>query len=168
MKNFTFLQLLVCFFAFCSCAEMSITEDTKKHVFFSSFESLSDTTNWFGIYRDNIVDEAPKQGGDKSVRIAGGCLIPHASCTVDISEECHVMLKCYGKNLSNGGSVHMRNDNTNEASSISISDKEWKHYTGSDTIYCPANSSLNLQLNSGGFAPSSMLVDVIEIIKIEI
>jgi hypothetical protein len=140
----------------------------KDSFYFNSFELSSDTTGWYGISMDNFVEDAPRVGGKYSIKISGGCVIPHAYYWIDtLTEDCSLVLKFWGKNLSNGGSVALQADDQSAGIHISVSELAWTGYFGEDTLHCTAGRRVRLGLYSGGIASSSMLVDQIEISKVE-
>lgn len=136
--------------------------------YFNSFEKNSDTTGWYGIGTDNIVEDAPKTGGKHSLEVSGGCVIPHAYFQfAPLSEDNNFVLKCWGKNLSNGGSIHLRIEDYSEHIGISVSEPEWTKYISEDTLHGTAGDTLILELFSGGIISSAMRVDQIEITKVD-
>ncbi len=139
---------------------------TEQRIFFNSFESLSDTVGWRG-YAFSFANDAPSRGGKKSLSVSGGCIFPHAQYTLSAqNSDCHLVLKLWGKNLSNGGGVYlMVNGAGYKGIGISVSEKEWTCYESQDTLFCPANSSLTIGAGAGGIYGSSILIDMIEIRK---
>jgi hypothetical protein len=171
MKPGPSLVLLLFFSSFISCEKFSDSDFfyPEDSFYFNSFESSSDTIGWYGISIENFMEEAPKAGGKYSVRISGGCVIPHAYYLSDpLSEDCSLVLKCWGKNLSHGGSVGLVADNQSGGIHITVSESAWTRYTCEDTLHCTAGSRVRIELISGGFLPSSMLVDQIEVSKAKI
>jgi len=82
----------------------------EERIYFNSFESQSDTAGWRG-YAFDFADDAPKRGGKKSLSVSGGCIIPHAEYTVSPQNtDCYLILRLWGKNLSNGGHVYLHVD----------------------------------------------------------
>mgnify|MGYP001085805974 CR=1 FL=1 len=168
MKSKLQLVILVILSALMSCEEMSDVKPTSPDdlFYFNSFESASDTIGWYGVFTGNFVKDAPRTGGKNSLKISGGCVIPHAYYTFDpLEEDGSFILKCWGKNLSNGGSLTMQTQEGSGGIHISVSKSSWKEYTSEDTLHAAAGSNIRLELYSGGFLSSSMLVDEIEIIE---
>lgn len=136
--------------------------------YFNSFETSSDTTGWYGIGSEHIIGDAPKTGGKYSLEVSGGCVIPHAYYRfAPLSEENNLVLKCWGKNLSNGGSLNLRTEGNSGHIHISVSEPEWTEYIGEDTLNCAAGVTLVLELFSGGIISSAMRVDQIEITEVD-
>ncbi len=169
MKPLYFFTILLIIFSVLSCEKDFEVDSTADRLYFNSFELPSDTIGWIGIGKNDIIKDAPASGGNNSLFVSGGCVIPHAYFkTVPLTEDCSVVLKCWGKNLSNGGSVSLHKKNESGSIYISVSETSWTNYISNDTLSCPAGNSLILQINSGGFMSSAMLVDLIEIAKVEL
>lgn len=166
MKKTFFFLILLSLVVIQSCEK---DFERGEQIYFNSFESNSDIYGWVG-YAFNFSNDAPKNGGKRSLSVSGGCLIPHAQYTISPQNtDCNIIIRFWGKNLSNGGGMAL---SVNEAggghAGFDISDKDWTLYESKDMIFCPANSSLTLELISGGIASSSMLIDKIDIRKVDI
>jgi hypothetical protein len=98
-----------------------------------------------------------------------GCDIPHAYIEFNgLDQDSHLLLRCWGRNLALGGNVALQvADDMSKAICIGVADTTWKFYQSADTLYWPANQRLKLSLSSGGFVASAMLVDQIEVIKVD-
>ena len=170
MKPRPIFILLFFLFSFLSCEETSGPDSNHPNdsFYFNSFESSSDIAGWYGGSNINIFEEAPQGGGKQSLKVSGGCVIPHAYYKIDsLIEDCSLVLKCWGKNLSNGGSVSLYTGSHSKIIHISITETSWTNYICEDTLICFEGSNLILELNSGGILSSSMLVDLIEITKVD-
>ncbi len=140
---------------------------TEEEVVYSnSFESPQDTVGWQG-YMD-FRNDTPINGGNQSAFIAGGCVIPHFWIELGpFEEDGFYILRCWGKNLQNGGMIYLQVGETfNDKVRIGIGDTVWTYYQSVDTLYCPSDEKITLAMFSGGFIPSSMLVDEVDIIKV--
>jgi hypothetical protein len=137
-----------------------------EEVYYNSFESPGDTSGWGGYMR--FTDDAPPPGGNHSAFISGGCIIPHAYVTIVApSYDTYLILRCWGKNLSNGGEIRLiRKNDWGGAITILINDTTWTRYQSADELFCPAGDTLSLELTSGGFIGSSMLIDLIEVVRV--
>ena len=169
MNIISLLLGLVFLFSILSC-ENADQEPYYPHdsFYFNSFETNSDTIGWYGISSEHIVEDAPKVGGKHSLEVSGGCVIPHAYYQfAPLSEDCSLVLKSWGKNLSNGGSLHLRIEDYSGHIGISVSEPEWTEYICEDTLYCAAGSTLVLELFSGGIIASAMRIDQIEITEVD-
>jgi hypothetical protein len=143
--------------------------DKGEQIYFNSFESASDIAGWDG-YAFRFSDDSPKHAGKQSLSVSGGCMIPHARYTLSPQNtDCNIIIRFWGKNLSNGGGVTLTVNNAKGGEiGFDISDKDWTLYESQDMLFCPANSSLTLELISGGIASSSILIDMIDVRKVDI
>lgn len=136
-------------------------------IYTNSFESPRDTIGWKGFMKFH--PDAPAEGGKQSACISGGCIWPHAWIELPAPRnDGRFLLRCWGKNLGIGGSLSIEAEgNYYKSAAISIHEKEWTFYESAETLFCPAGKKIILALASGGFAPSSMLVDRIEIAEVD-
>ena len=164
MKMFLIFLFLIVIPAFSSCENDQSGQGDNKQVYYNSFESQSDTSGWDG-YAFSFNDDTPRHGGRQSLYISGGCIIPHARIILPSQPtDCYLVLKCWGKNLTDGGGVTLYVDKAGYgAVSINVTGKKWTSYVSEDKLFCPANTSLVLQITSGGIVSSSILVDMIEV-----
>ena len=121
------------------------------------------------VWNFYFADDAPENGGKKSLYISGGCIIPHAQYTLNPQKtDCYLILKFWGKNLSNGGIVWLGVNREGFGNTgINVSEKGWTLYESKDTVFCPANVSLNIGVVAGGIMASSIQIDMVEIKKID-
>ena len=165
---YVFISVAIIFLiSFCSTSTSYETEDEIADLIYSnSFESLKDVINWKGHIE--LKSDTPRNGGKKSIRVLGGCIIPHTYYLFQpIGENCSLIIRFWGKNLMTGGSVNLSDiKNSFREISVSVEDKSWKKYISSDTLVCHSLDTLMLSFNSGGVKPSAMLIDNIEIIKV--
>jgi hypothetical protein len=152
-------------FLFVSCEK---EYDSGHQIYFNSFESLSDTIGWRG-YAFNFAADAPKPGGKKSLAISGGCIFPHAQYTLNSQNtDCYIILKFWGKNLSNGGGVYLGVNRIGYGElGFNVSAKDWTLYESQNSLFCPANTSLTLGVTAGGILGSEILIDMLEIRKVK-
>jgi len=162
---YIFISMTVIFLlSFCS---NSISPDEVEVFYFNSFESSNDTIGWKGYIE--LSNDTPQNGGNKSIRVSGGCIVPHVYFSFySIEEDCSLIIRFWGKNLMTGGVVSLGyGENAYPSINVFIENKSWYKYTSLDTLFCQASDTLKLCLNSGGFNPSAMLIDNIEIIKVK-
>ena len=109
MKYQIILSLYCIFLFFFSCEGiLDSTDHNLGTIYYNSFENESDLAGWQVISSINLVYDTPPLGGKFSLRISGGCIIPHASYTLPAAEkDMRVTIQCYGKNLLNGGMVEL-------------------------------------------------------------
>lgn len=167
LKLIYYLLPLIIFIMY-GCEKNTITAPLRIYrpvIYFNSFEFPWDTLGWQG-YGKSIFYDAPINGGKRSMYVSGGCLVPHA--WVDFPNKSpfsDFILKCWGKNLSNGGTVTLRSKNDIYKSIyISISDSSWKQYKSDNVLHLSPNDIFRLEFISGGIVSSAMLVDLIEVV----
>jgi photosystem II stability/assembly factor-like uncharacterized protein len=115
-------------------------------------------------------NDAAPNCGNQSLFISGGCIWPHAwieFCPYENNG--FYRLRCWGKDLQIGGtvSIEVEGDSPREQISIAITNKEWTHYESDQTLYCPAGRRIVLSMGAGGIIPSAMLIDKVEIVKVQ-
>jgi hypothetical protein len=166
MKSSFWLIVLISCLAATSCEKAN---NAGQQIYFNSFESQSDTTGWKG-HAFNFANDVPEHGGKTSLSVSGGCVLPHAEYIIKPqSTDSYLSFKFWGKNLSNGGYVFL---SVNKAGykeiSFDVTEKDWTMFESKDTLFCPANTSLTLGIIAGGIAASSIVVDMIEIRKLDV
>jgi hypothetical protein len=173
MKKFRFTLFIYAFLLLSiSCKHVTDEDDAGIGIFwpyFNSFESDTDTTGWRGNGFFDLRENAAPGGGSRSLFVTGGCPVPHAFFDLGVAgEECTLKVRCWGKNLDIGGSVSLEwaEDASNDVS-IAITDTGWTYYESEDVLFFPSDKTVRICLNSGGIAASSMLVDLLEIVKVK-
>ncbi len=160
-----FYSLIVLFIA---CTDPT-EPDLRSDVFFNSFESQSDTVGWVRYGGMAFVADAPPNGGKQSVRVTGGCIVPHALFQFSGPPlGGTVVLQCWGKNLAIGGGVSLyRVGNDSKRIWISVTDTIWTFKQAEQVLQCQPGDRLAIEMMSGGIAPSSMLIDLLEVKKVD-
>ncbi len=149
--------------------ELSPNMPTGELLYFTSFENMADLQSWWGLSETSWRTDVPPNGGAHSVLISGGCIMPHARYDIGSQDKEVVLgLRCWGKNLSNGGVVSLRwKENHKKEIRILIKEKRWMPYESTETLLLPAGVQARLELFSGGFVASSMLIDLPEVYVVE-
>jgi hypothetical protein len=171
MKTRAIIYCCFVFLAFLGCKDQGTNESDGigELIYSNSFESQSDTIGWTG-YGSLVFDPStPPRGGSQSARISGGCPVPHACTKVRVQSEGGVfMLQCWGKNLALAGTVELyTTSNPFAGISVQVADTAWTRYRSDNSLICPAGDTLVLAMNSGGIVSSAMLVDLVEIYRIQ-
>ena len=161
------LLLIALFVAGCRLSTDGI-DDTGNVVYSNSFESARDTLGWRGYGMIGFRNDPSPGGGKQSLYVSGGCFVPHAVFKIQPQlENGYYVLQGWGKNLDNGGFVELHIADSVKSISFDVSDKEWKFYQSADTLYSPANLQFKLNMISGGLVSSSMLIDQIQVKRVE-
>ncbi len=150
-----------------NCENQTESNHDNDSFYLNSFESPKDTVNWQGYGAISFRNDAPVNGGEQSLYVSGGCIVPHATVNLNnINNDSYLTIHCWGKNLVFGGTVELNYEDSNNqyhSISISVNDSTWTYYQSMDTLFCPANQVINLEINSGGFVHSAMLIDLLEV-----
>ena len=168
MKRYSiFLALFIAIFGL-HCSEITAPEVAGELVYFTSFENDSDTTGWQG-YGFGFKKEAPARGGQRSLAVSGGCIYPHALLALNpLGKDSQLIIRCWGKNIGIGGGVGLEvAGDYGRSIHITVEDTVWTAYESTDTLFCPKGAGLNLSLGAGGIVWSAMLVDLIEIRRVQ-
>lgn len=107
--------------------------------------------------------EAPSGGGSGSAFISGGCVVPHATQTIVITESGALKLSAWGKEVRLNGGIELKNLRTDKTIRVIISGHEWKEVGSSELLSVIKGDKLELSLSSGGFVPGGMLVTQINV-----
>ena len=153
-----------------SCDTSMVVQELPGTVIYSnSFESSADTVGWITQGALEFRVDVPPGGGTQSVYVAGGCLAPTAWVDLNpLDQDSRLLLRCWGKSLVGGGSVMLdRSGEFSQGIQIGIGDSAWTSYASRDTLFCPANIPMRLSVLSGGIIFNSMLVDRLEIVRVE-
>ncbi len=179
MKNILhFIIVLFLFNLSCNGLLESVTsppfipalQSDSSTFYYNSFEADSVLTGWNGLSVYDLYDDAPLNGGSKSVYISGGCLYPHAWYIFSPpGRDIGVFIEFFGKNLEIGGTVELAvgSGYAGDALEIVVMDSTWHYYDSDTTLLWPADSTLTLMLNSGGYEPSAMLIDCLKLVEID-
>jgi len=133
-----------------------------------TFESPADTAGWHGHGAVQLREDVPMNGGEHSLYVSGGCIVPHFVLDLPpIYTDSYLQLRCWGKVLIRGGVVSLGiiGDSISTGTAFALTDSTWYRYT-SETVFYSAGDSIELLLNSGGIVPGGILVDNIEIVKV--
>jgi hypothetical protein len=139
-------------------------------LYFNSFESNADTVGWHGNGGIAFSRDTAPRGGSRSLSVSGGCIFPHVTYTLEpVRERGSYTIRLWAKAILQNGSVLLRIADMpgNPPVSISVDQPEWASYTTDRQICCPAGRSLVIEMDSGGFSPGEMLVDLVEVIRVD-
>ncbi len=139
-------------------------------VYATSFETEDDLADWKGYGWRELRNDAPSDGGKQSLFVSGGDVWPHASITLPaFTKDCKIILRCHGKDLEHGGYISLDWRKSSDLSGkvfVEVNQPNWKVYQTS-SLFCPAGTPIRLSLSAGSWAYSGMLVDLIEVIKVD-
>ncbi|UCE17709.1 MAG: hypothetical protein JSV84_12600 [Gemmatimonadota bacterium] len=142
-------------------------------VYFNSFESDEDTTGWRWIFQEMFVADPAPGCGRQSLFIGGGCTQPAAYIELPSqAEDSYYIVSCWGKanESDRGGKIVLTTGDVGEErdeTELIIHGTEWVSYASEESLYCPADNTLRIELWIGGFVPAYMFVDCIKVEKVE-
>jgi len=157
-------------FLFYSCS--ALTSPEVDYDLLKSFETEADLVNWEGLHPSMLKEDAPPNGGSKSLHIGGGCVIPTGRYVImEISKVGFYKLSFWGKfGNGTGGGVHLTLSDSSfgEAGNIGrrCLGEEWTYYETEETLYLPPGKLLCIQILAGGIAGGSIYVDNIGIRRV--
>jgi hypothetical protein len=154
-----------------SCKDSSgpvATKPPEEVLYQNSFEANADTVGLYGFGPKSFSGDVPAGGGRRSLCVTGGCTVPHVCCDLLLVDaESRLKLSCWGKMQSRGGRIELSLcTSSSPVLSITIKDTVWTQYQSAETIVCPKNERLHLSMCTDTTANSSMLVDVVTIVRI--
>lgn len=131
--------------------------------YFNSFEKDSDTIGWKGG-QFSFYDEAPEDGGKKSLYVSGGCMAPHAEYRFGpFKSDKTFTISFWAKAIENQGAVDLHSSADNTGNMISVNDTIWQFYAPKLAVEVLEGDMLILDVFAGGIMSASMLVDMIKI-----
>jgi len=147
-----------------SCSK---NDNQKNILYFNSFESPSDTANWDIHCAFEINDDAPKDGGNKSISVSCGC-IGHLSFKIPTPQtDSRLILSSWGKGSGMGGSVSLRSSYKNIHINVSNESTTWEFFQSPDTLFCYAGEELTIDLFAGGIGSGKINIDLLKVEKVE-
>ena len=152
-----------------SCSKDEPFDNLNSEVLYStSFESFSDTVGWGGYCLVSFTDDVPEDGGSQAISIACADIVPHVFFEIGpFAEDSQVIVSCWGKGFGWGGEVSLQYEDTQISIPIQGEDSEWQYFQSSDTLFCPAGENLTVGLLGGGKIQGRILVDLLEVRKVE-
>ncbi|MEP1151801.1 MAG: hypothetical protein ABJH08_08750 [Balneola sp.] len=163
MKQYILLSACILAFFNCDVVNNGAIELKGDVIYQNSFEKESDLSDWDGFHRVELRDDSPRTGGKKSVFISGGCVFPHAQYTFYAEKTGLIQLSVLAKDLSIGGSISLTKDEYKNGLHIIVKNKNWEELTSEEPLFVTKGEKITLNMSSGGFVSSSMLVSKVEL-----
>jgi len=134
----------------------------------TSFEKNEKMDQWENGEYAEFKSDAPKGGGERSLYVSGGCVVPHMVLDLGkIETEDYFNIKFFGKVLFNGGSVSLTavkgKSEWIDLGYIRLTNTNWREYKLASTKPAPIGYNLRIQMTSGGIVGGAMLIDLLEI-----
>jgi len=163
------LGTLACLGPSCSSTTCPDQEPDDGTVFFAtSFEADADTVGW-RLYGDiEVAEDAPPEGGSRSMAFSGGCIAPHASLALEEAPaNGRYKIRFWAKLTLGGGTVWLRTGfAAHQETRIAITSSEWAEYTSTGSVLVRPGETLRIDLLAGGFYPGTAQIDRIEVIEL--
>jgi len=149
-----------------TCPDQEPGEDIV--IFATSFEADTDTTGWRLYGHIEVAEDAPPEGGARSMVFSGGCISPHASKALDgAPSNRRYKIRFWARLRLGYGSVYLRTGfNAGQQLMVSVTSSEWAEYTSAGSILVRPGETLRIDLASGGLHPGSAQSDLIEVIQL--
>ncbi len=150
-------SLLLTFMTACTKTSPAGNENLLYSNGFESEDDLMDFYPYIGI----LSDKTPKDGGDSSLYVCGGCIVPHMYMELGpFDEDMSLLLRLSAKS-DYQGSIHLRTDQ--ERIELIVEGDDWKNYESESLLDYTSGEILKLTIVSGGFVPVSTYIDNLEI-----
>lgn len=150
-----------------ACDKESIADndldDCHEYVIYSNYFENSEAVSDFKGYL-LLNDDTPANGGDSSGYISGGCVVPHVLLELGPFEnEQTIFMRFWGKTITSGQVNLLLDKDYLSGLNFVFQDTIWTFYEPKDSLFCPANKLIQLELSSGGFFPGGMNIDNFEL-----
>ena len=176
MKLIKSLFLLILIFTVC---KNNPTNDWEQRIVYqNSFEKAEDIIGWRWMSDENLVNEPAPNCGNKSLLVNGRRRTSATAFKLHSLEgSCNLKLCFWAKLNENSlkGTIYLRlinEDNIPEERmvdyiSAEIDKYEWHFYETSESLFCPENGTLKIELrqNTGFDERSSLNLDYLFIMK---
>lgn len=139
-------------------------------IYRNSFESPGDTAGWYGYAAMELIENAPRHGGMYSLRVSGGCPVPHAKIDLEPAVyDREFILQAWGKAVEGTGGVRLSSNfySMGESVGFPVRRSQWTFYESEDTLFVAAGDTMSIHVSAGGIAPAEILVDLITIRQLE-
>jgi photosystem II stability/assembly factor-like uncharacterized protein len=138
-------------------------------IYSNSFESPQDTAGWEWQGYMEFRSDVPPDGGIRSIYISGGCVWPHFWIELGpFDYDGFYKIQCWGKDLGSGGGVTLDEEGAfSHGANIFINESEWTFYESTEALFCTAGKKIILAMGAGGIVSSAMLIDKVEVVKVQ-
>ena len=169
MKYHSFFVCILILSILVSCKKKNPLEPGSVFFYFNSFETAGDANDWHGVHSEMFVEDPAPNGGQKSLRIGGGCVQPTAWLTFSELERSRTFkLSCWGNVIEDGqvGTLTlyvMNGEEYGSSISIQIEGGEWTLYESDNLLVCPSGKHLRLEIMIGGIVGATMHLDCLAV-----
>lgn len=149
----------------CSDQKEDIELFSDTIIYNNSFENSAEVENFEGM-QIFLSNDTPNGGGDSSMVVSGGCVLPHVFLELGPFDEAKVLsFNVYGKALDMAGggiSLSLVSD-PDSGISILVQDTNWAYYETSNTLEVPIGEKIRIDFISGGIISVTTFFDLFEI-----
>jgi hypothetical protein len=139
-------------------------------IYFTSFESPSDTLAWSTYGTVMLTDDAPPGGGSGSLLITGGCDGGFARLRLGpLTTGSSFTIRFWAKKIGPSAPqavLTIAEKPYDEMIGVSVTTSEWSSYAPDDQLFCPRGKSLLIEFHAGGFAGGTLLTDLLEVVRL--
>jgi len=172
MKTLWIVSTVIFLLVMVSCQSPVEYVPFEEYIYFNSFTSPQDTTDWWGYAGMALYDDAAPGGGSKSLHVSGGCIYPHAVYDLGpMPGEITLSVEAWGKALQHAGGVAIVKDfmdsENYQSIGFTVDQPEWTFYKSDEVLVVEKGENLSIHINAGGFVPAAILVDLLTIREIK-
>ncbi len=146
----------------CSNQKEDIEIFSDTNIYNNSFENSVEVENFEGM-QVFLSNETPNGGGDSSMVVSGGCVLPHIYLELGPFDEAmdltfNVFAKAHSIHGSNVTLSLADDPETNI--SITVQDTSWSYYETSNTLEVPLGKKIRVDFISGGIIEVTTFFDL--------
>ena len=134
-------------------------------IYSNSFENIMEVENFEGM-QIFLSDQTPNGGGDSSMVVSGGCVLPHIYLELGpFDEDLDLSFSLHAKannTHGSGVSISLLDDPDNNIS-ITVQDTDWALYETSSTLTIPQGEKIRVDFTSGGIIEVTTFFDLFKI-----
>ena len=137
-------------------------------IYSTAFEKYELMDAWEQGASTEYKSDAPKGGGNRSLYVSGGCVVPHMILDMGkVKYDNLYSVSFFGKVLANGGFVQLYAEVSDSEKvllgSIQLTEMDWKQYLLQSSTPVPVGYNLKIEMSAGGFIAGGMIIDLLEV-----
>lgn len=148
-----------------SCTSVADSALGGEVLYLNDFESIESLID-FDFSIGYLTEDTSGSGGDSSLTVSGGCVVPHMSMTKVFDKNYQLQVLVEGKLLTEFGPGQVMISTDTEQVFFDIETSEWADYE-SEAINYIAGERLQVSLLSGGLIEITTLFDNLQIVEVE-
>ena len=160
--------VLIAAIGFLSTGCEKILGTMNDFIYSTSFEKYESMDAWEQGASAEYKSDAPTGGGNRSLYVSGGCVVPHMILDMGkVKSDNLYSVSFFGKVLMNGGFVQLYAEVSNSEKvllgSIQLTEMDWKEYLLQSSTPVPVGYNLKVEMSAGGFIAGGMIIDLLEV-----